>query len=131
MARKADNTAEVLENPIESSSSNPIESPNPNAEMIEDPTAVVNTQEAEAGAGAEAAKKAYDAFMAKIAKVKAMNLTTKSAKIRALAAEGLTRSQIADAMKVRYQHVRNVLIQPVKQSSAAATPKKESKDAML
>ena len=41
-------------------------------------------------------------------------LTTKSAKIRAMFGDGMTRSQIAKALNIRYQHVRNVLTQPVK-----------------
>jgi hypothetical protein len=38
-------------------------------------------------------------------------LKTKSAVIRALAAEGHKRSAIAAALNIRYQHVRNVLVQ--------------------
>ena len=41
-------------------------------------------------------------------------LTTKSAKIRYLNSLGLTRSEIAKKLDIRYQHVRNVLITPVK-----------------
>ena len=40
--------------------------------------------------------------------------TTKSSKIRQLAGMNYTRSQIAKMMNIRYQHVRNVLIQPLK-----------------
>jgi bifunctional DNA-binding transcriptional regulator/antitoxin component of YhaV-PrlF toxin-antitoxin module len=36
---------------------------------------------------------------------------TKSAKIRVLAAAGYARQQIADFLGIRYQHVRNVLVQ--------------------
>lgn len=39
---------------------------------------------------------------------------TKSAAIRQLHSMGLTRGQIAKAMGIRYQHVRNVLITPLK-----------------
>lgn len=39
---------------------------------------------------------------------------SKSAAIRAMSAEGKTRSEIADALGIRYQHVRNVLITPIK-----------------
>jgi hypothetical protein len=39
---------------------------------------------------------------------------TKSAAIRALNAEGKSRSEIAELLKIRYQHVRNVLITPIK-----------------
>ena len=45
-------------------------------------------------------------------KINKMN--TKSAKIRFLNAEGFSRSEIAALIKIRYQHVRNVLITPVK-----------------
>ncbi len=40
-------------------------------------------------------------------------LSTKSAKIRALAASGYKRADIARFMGIRYQHVRNVLEQPL------------------
>lgn len=39
---------------------------------------------------------------------------TKSALIRALHAEGESRGSIAKLMNIRYQHVRNVLITPIK-----------------
>jgi hypothetical protein len=38
------------------------------------------------------------------------SLPTKSAKIRALHAAGYSRSRIADFLRIRYQHVRNVLV---------------------
>lgn len=38
-------------------------------------------------------------------------LSTKSAKIRALNAAGFSRTEIAAFLKIRYQHVRNVLVQ--------------------
>lgn len=38
----------------------------------------------------------------------------KSNAIRALDARGFSRSQIATALEIRYQHVRNVLLQPLK-----------------
>lgn len=41
-------------------------------------------------------------------------LSTKSAKIRAMYSDGMSRSQIAKALNIRYQHVRNVLTQPLK-----------------
>ncbi len=48
------------------------------------------------------------------AQTNALNkLPTKSAKIRYLDAKGWTRSEIKDKLKIRYQHVRNVLITPV------------------
>lgn len=42
-------------------------------------------------------------------------LTTKSARIRYLNGIGWSRGQIAKFMDIRYQHVRNVLITPVKE----------------
>lgn len=39
---------------------------------------------------------------------------TKSAAIRRLAGDGLKRGEIAKYLNIRYQHVRNVLITPVK-----------------
>lgn len=42
-------------------------------------------------------------------KKKINDLPTKSAKIRALAAKGYARARIAEALRIRYQHVRNVL----------------------
>lgn len=52
--------------------------------------------------------------------------STKSATIRFLDSEGLTRSQIvqvfqAGDVKMRYQHVRNVLITPLKRTEEAAS----------
>lgn len=38
-------------------------------------------------------------------------LPTKSAKIRALGAAGYARARIAEYLEIRYQHVRNVLLQ--------------------
>jgi hypothetical protein len=43
---------------------------------------------------------------------------TKSAAIRALHASGMDRGAVAKALKIRYQHVRNVLITPVKKVAA-------------
>lgn len=43
-------------------------------------------------------------------------LPTKSAKIRFLDAEGLSRSAIAKELGIIYQHVRNVLITPIKKA---------------
>ncbi len=42
------------------------------------------------------------------------DLGTKSAKIRFLASKNWSRGQIALKLEIRYQHVRNVLITPVK-----------------
>jgi len=41
-------------------------------------------------------------------------LPTTSARIRYLTSKEWTRSQIAEKLKIRYQHVRNVQITPVK-----------------
>ncbi len=42
------------------------------------------------------------------------NLPTKSAKIRYLNAQDWKRGDIAKKLDIRYQHVRNVLVMPVK-----------------
>jgi len=42
------------------------------------------------------------------------DLTTKSSKIRFLDSLNYSRSEISRFMKIRYQHVRNVLITPIK-----------------
>ncbi len=44
---------------------------------------------------------------------KLASFTTVSARIRFLDAHGATRSEIKDQLKIRYQHVRNVLITPI------------------
>jgi hypothetical protein len=44
------------------------------------------------------------------------NNGNKSATIRTLFSENWTRSRIALSLNIRYQHVRNVLITPVKKS---------------
>lgn len=49
-------------------------------------------------------------------------MTTKSAKIRALDAAGFSRSRIADALGVRYQHVRNVLANAARIPGGASAP---------
>lgn len=45
------------------------------------------------------------------------SITTTSGKIRHLNNAGLTRSEIAKTLNIRYQHVRNVLIQPLKRDA--------------
>ena len=50
------------------------------------------------------------------------NLPTKSAKIRALSAAGYKRQEIADFLGIRYQHVRNVLLQPLALRGVASAP---------
>lgn len=49
-------------------------------------------------------------------------LPTKSAKIRKLAAAGYARADIARFLDIRYQHVRNVLLQSVNKPDVAAVP---------
>ena len=46
------------------------------------------------------------------------NYPTTSSKIRYLNGEGLSRSEIAKTLNIRYQHVRNVLITPIKKAKA-------------
>jgi len=41
-------------------------------------------------------------------------MSTKSSKIRFLLGKGFTRSEIAKKLNIRYQHVRNVEITPIK-----------------
>lgn len=43
-------------------------------------------------------------------------MVTTSSKIRYLASTGMTKSQIAAKLNIRYQHVRNVLITPLKKA---------------
>jgi len=43
------------------------------------------------------------------------DIKTVSGKIRYLNAQGKSRSEISKQLGIRYQHVRNVLIQPLKQ----------------
>jgi len=45
-------------------------------------------------------------------------LPTTSAKIRYLAGKEMSRGDISRALNIRYQHVRNVLITPVKNPKA-------------
>ena len=42
------------------------------------------------------------------------SLPTKSAKIRFLHSKGFSRVEISKTLQIRYQHVRNVLITPLK-----------------
>ena len=44
------------------------------------------------------------------------DLPTKSAMIRAMTADGFSRSEVARSLGIRYQHVRNVLVTPLKRS---------------
>ena len=56
---------------------------------------------------------------AEVAATVAANGGTISSAIRNLFAQGKSRSEIAHLLQKRYQHVRNVLITPVKQPSTA------------
>lgn len=55
--------------------------------------------------------------------LKLVNFASKSEYIRALAAQGMSRGAIVkhfetvDGIKIRYQHVRNVLITPIKRQA--------------
>ena len=57
-------------------------------------------------------------------------LKTKSSKIRYLAAEGFKRGQIAVFLGIKYQHVRNVLITPLKTEAKGTknTPQASTSD---
>ena len=46
--------------------------------------------------------------------MKYKNLTSVSSIIRAMTKDGFSRSQISRTTKIRYQHVRNVLVTPLK-----------------
>lgn len=52
----------------------------------------------------------------KIENVDLSSLLTKSAKIRYLSSFGYSRGDISRHLNIRYQHVRNVLITPIKNS---------------
>jgi len=52
--------------------------------------------------------------LSKAQTAKLNKLPTKSAKIRFLSSIGISRGDIARTLGIRYQHVRNVLITPVK-----------------
>jgi hypothetical protein len=51
---------------------------------------------------------------------------TKSSVIRHLSGQGFSRSQIATFMNIRYQHVRNVLTQPLKAPAPTTEPTPET-----
>lgn len=50
--------------------------------------------------------------------MKGLGYNTKSAMIRYLDSEGFKRGDIAKHLGIRYQHVRNVLVQPLKKVAA-------------
>lgn len=56
----------------------------------------------------------YEIPLKTMADAKYDALGTKSAKIRAMAADGMSRTAIAKSLNIRYQHVRNVLMQELK-----------------
>jgi len=43
--------------------------------------------------------------------------TTTSARVRYLNSHGMSRSEISKVLNIRYQHVRNILITPIKRQS--------------
>ncbi len=58
--------------------------------------------------------KANEAKLTKAQSTRLTKLPTKSAKIRFLTSLEWSRSRIADKLQIRYQHVRNVQITPIK-----------------
>lgn len=59
-------------------------------------------------------------------------MRTKSAKIRALSDQGVSRSDIARYLGIRYQHVRNVLVAPRPMESTGLPGQiSDSRDGML
>lgn len=62
-------------------------------------------------------KSAFDLLAEDVKKV-LNELPSKSAKIRFLNAMGMGRGDISRVMEIRYQHVRNVLISPVKNDNS-------------
>lgn len=52
---------------------------------------------------------------------------TKSSAVRVLLKEGYTRSEVAEMLNMRYQHVRNIEITPFKQAKKVVTMSKEFK----
>lgn len=58
----------------------------------------------------------------------AANLPTKSAKIRALSSAGYSRSEIAEFLGIRYQHVRNVLVHDARAAAAGDVPSAQSSE---
>jgi hypothetical protein len=54
---------------------------------------------------------------AKLVEFNLESLPTTSAKIRYLDSKGMKRGEIAKKLEIRYQHVRNVLITPLKKTS--------------
>jgi hypothetical protein len=55
-----------------------------------------------------------------------VGLTTKADKIRALDRAGYTRSQIARFLNIRYQHVRNVLVDEARLAAPRAAPSRHT-----
>ncbi len=55
-----------------------------------------------------------------------VGLTTKSDKIRTLGKAGYSRQQIADFLGIRYQHVRNVLVDAERTGRSAGVPSTKS-----
>ena len=85
-----------------------------------------NTKSATASAPAPALAPAASASSApsmadRIAAVDLSDTTVKSVKIRRLAAAGIPTADIARHLQIKYQHARNVLIQPAPKSEQPAT----------
>jgi len=59
-----------------------------------------------------ASPEAKQTMQERIDAVSIEGMTTKSAKIRAYAAAGIPTADIARHLQIKYQHVRNVLVQP-------------------
>ena len=51
-----------------------------------------------------------------VAETPVQERVTTSSQIRALAAQGKSKSEIAKILNIRYQHVRNVLVTPLKKA---------------
>lgn len=61
--------------------------------------------------------------------LESLGLKSKSSVIRYLAGAGYTRSAIAKFLNIRYQHVRNVLITPLKTGAATSAVQVVKEDA--
>jgi hypothetical protein len=88
----------------------------PNVKVNTTPSAPATATAAQVGAK----KYGEKPTPAEVAATIAANGGTISSAIRTLAAGGMTRSEIAHKLQKRYQHVRNVLITPVKAVAAPA-----------
>lgn len=93
---------------------------NTTAEELVGPTTDGKYSEAEANAVTTEQAKVVESQVAgtlvltEVQKTIMAGSTTKSVKIRGLLASGLKRGEVAKLLGIRYQHVRNVEITPVK-----------------